>query len=107
MEGFFTRRERILEVLRNSNRPLTVVEIAERLNIKDPKIVKEIYNDLKHVGKTLYRETGGRETLVMIPPQCLNCGYVFKDRSKVKRPSKCPRCRSERISQPSFMILRR
>lgn len=106
MNYFLTRRERILKILRSSNRPLTVAEIAERLGIRDPRLLKEIYEDLKHVGKTLYRETNGRETLVMIPPKCLKCGYIFKERAKIKRPSKCPRCRSERISEPSFIVIR-
>jgi len=107
MSDFLTRREKILEILRSSNRPLTVVEIAERLGIRDTRSLKEIYEDLKHVGKTLYRETSGRETLVMIPSRCLRCGYVFKERTKIKRPSKCPKCKSERVSEPSFMIIRR
>jgi len=106
MSDFLTRRERILEILRSSGEPLTVIEIAERLGVRDPKLFREIYEDLKHVGKTLYRETKGREVLVMIPPKCLNCGYIFKERSRIKRPSRCPRCKSERISQPSFMIVR-
>ena len=106
MSGFLTRRERLLEVLRRAQRPLTVQEIARALGVSDSEAVKAIYEDLKHVGRTLYRESGGREVLVMVPPRCLSCGYVFRDRSRVKRPSRCPRCKSERISQPSFIIVR-
>jgi len=40
----------------------------------------------------------------MVPPTCKTCGYVFKDLDRPKRPSRCPRCRSERISSPLFII---
>lgn len=40
------------------------------------------------------------EVLVVDPPECTQCGFVFK--GKLKRPSRCPRCKSERIHPPRF-----
>ncbi|MEM2810799.1 MAG: transcriptional regulator, partial [Candidatus Korarchaeum sp.] len=43
-------------------------------------------------------------TLLMEPPQCRKCGYIFKDLKKPRKPSKCPKCGSEWISPPRFTI---
>lgn len=32
------------------------------------------------------------------PPRCLACGYAFESRRRLSRPSRCPQCRSERLS---------
>jgi predicted Zn-ribbon and HTH transcriptional regulator len=40
------------------------------------------------------------------PARCTACGFVFGDRAerRLHTPSRCPRCRSERISEPRFRI---
>lgn len=96
-----SRREKIMRVLSETNRPLTVNEIAAAIGIYDPREVKSIYEDLKHIAKTVRRKGG---VLYMESPQCANCGYVFKNLTKPHKPSKCPRCRSERILPPRFTI---
>jgi hypothetical protein len=32
------------------------------------------------------------------------CGFEFKERERAKRPSRCPRCSSERLTKPRFWI---
>jgi len=46
----------------------------------------------------------GNARLCQEPPRCLACAFVFEARSRAKRPSRCPRCSSERLSRPRFWI---
>ena len=96
-----TRRERIIEVLLSSGVPLTVEAIIEAAGL-DMK-PRDVYEELEHIRKTLRRQG---IKLTMVPPECRKCGYVFKDREKLSKPSRCPRCKSERISPPLFYVTR-
>jgi len=98
-----TTREKIIEILRSTNKPLTADELAMVLG--SDLTAKDIYEHLSHVAKTLRSRSKGLEVLVMEPPRCRKCGYVFKDLDKPKKPSKCPRCKSEWISPPRFIIM--
>jgi predicted Zn-ribbon and HTH transcriptional regulator len=98
-----TTRERIVEVLKSANRPLTAEEIANLIG--GDVSPREIYDHLAHIAKTIRARSGGREVLVMEPPQCRKCGYVFKDLEVPKKPSRCPRCKSEWISPPRFLVI--
>lgn len=96
-----SQRERILEILMSSQEPLSVDDIARRLEL-DPRESREIYGHLEHVARTARAKYG--RTLLMEPPQCRKCGYIFKDLKKPRKPSKCPKCGSEWISPPRFTI---
>ena len=41
--------------------------------------------------------------LIIRPARCLSCGYTFNKKS-IKIPSKCPKCKSEWIEEPSFHL---
>lgn len=98
-----TVRERILEILLESDKPLTAEELAVRLGYGVAESSRIAW-DLLHASRTLRRKTNNKLSIVMIPPRCKSCGYIFRDRSKPTKPSKCPRCRSERIDPPAFAI---
>ncbi len=98
--GMESRRERIIRVLMDADEPLDVFQIACILGLS-PREAQSLYEDLRHVARTL--KSRGL-TLLMAPPACKTCGYVFKDLRKPRKPSKCPRCRSERISPPRFTV---
>ncbi len=102
MEG--TIRERILRLLMESRQPLTAREIAVLVGLDPVRGEKEVYEHLRHLAKTLRRRHGGRAVLYMIPPRCRDCGYVFRDLREPRRPSRCPRCRSQRIEPPRFYV---
>ena len=95
-----SRRERIIELLSTTEVPLDVGQIAAALGI-DARNARMLYEDLEHIARSL---KGSGMTLLMVPPTCRACGYVFKDLEKPRRPSRCPRCRSERITTPRFII---
>ncbi|RLE81312.1 MAG: transcriptional regulator [Thermoprotei archaeon] len=96
-----SRREKIIKVLSGTSRPLSVYEIAAAIGIYDPREAKTIYEDLRHIAKTIRRKGG---VLYMDPPRCANCGYIFKNLTKPHKPSKCPKCKAERITPPRFII---
>ena len=104
LDSDLTIRERIVKILESSDSPLTVYDLAVYLGI-DRKQAKSLYSELEHVARSIRRRSRGSKFLAMYPPECRSCGYVFKDLKKIKEPSKCPRCRSERISPPRFAII--
>ncbi|MCS7140327.1 MAG: transcriptional regulator [Candidatus Nezhaarchaeota archaeon] len=104
MNSKLTIREQIMVLLKTTDRPLTANDIALILGLKDVK-PKDIYEHLKHVAKTIKAQSGGKEALVMIPPSCKSCGYTFTGLDRPKKPSKCPNCKSERITPPAFKII--
>lgn len=58
------------------------------------KSEKELYDHLEH----LFRA----KALLIVPAECLHCGYLFSKREKVKKPGKCPQCKGTHIKQPMF-----
>lgn len=93
-------RQKIAKLLEEVEAPLSAEDIAYSVGID----VEEVYAHLPHVAKTIRRSSGGRKSLLMVPPRCRKCGYVFKDLDRPKKPSKCPKCRSEWIEPPRFII---
>lgn len=65
--------------------------------------VRQLEDELRHVERSV-RARGGR--LVVVPPLCLACEFSFRDRESrhLHAPGRCPRCRSERITDPAFRI---
>lgn len=97
-EDMQTRRERITELLEGTEYPVTAEEICERLDIKKRSIV---YEDIDHISKSVKRR--GKELLIR-PASCGKCQFVFKPRKTSKAPSKCPKCKSQWILAPAFLI---
>jgi len=85
-----TRRKDIEDIL--SQNRISLQEIANIFGVE----LKEILEDVEHIKKS--------RKLVMFPAQCKKCGFVFRERSKIKTPSKCPRCKHERIQASLFTI---
>ena len=96
-----TLRKRLLELLASSRKPLTAAEIKALLGLPPETRDSEVYSALEHAAKTA-RAQGLR--VVMIPPRCKRCGYVFRT-ARPRRPSRCPRCRSEQIEPPAFTVI--
>ncbi len=90
-----TIRQEIVRLLRED--PLTQTEIAFELGIRE----SEVHGHLAHIQKSVSKR-GGK--FMMKPPECLRCGFVFRKREKMKRPGRCPLCKSRSISEPLFSI---
>lgn len=88
-----TRREEIIEIL--SKEKISAQQLANVFQVE----MFEILEDLRHIKYSIKPKK-----LVMNPAECKKCGFVFKERSRVKKPSKCPKCKSEWIMAPLFKI---
>ncbi len=64
---------------------------------------KEIFSHIEHAAKSV----SGQFKLEIEPATCLKCGFSFKKRSKLHKPSKCPQCREQHISSPRYMLVLR
>ncbi|MFQ5833209.1 MAG: transcriptional regulator [Candidatus Thorarchaeota archaeon] len=93
-----TRRETISGLLEETKIPMTAQEICNILGIKNRALV---YEDIEHISLSV-RNRG--KQLMIQPASCGKCGYVFTERRKIKKPSKCPKCRSQWILQPAYLI---
>lgn len=97
VESSSTVRERIAHALRAGE--LTAREISVRASVQE----RDVADHLRHLERSL---THGGEQLHTSAPHCIKCGFEFTQRERHSRPSRCPRCKSERISPPSFKIQR-
>src|SRR5215470_12454818 len=77
--------------------PLTAHELSARVGVGE----KEVADHLEHLARSLRH---GEDRLLVEPARCLACGFVFKDRTRLARPSKCPACRSQRITPARFHV---
>lgn len=89
-----TTRQRITDRLRSG--AATPSTLATEFEITAADAVDHVY----HVSESV---DGTGEHLVVAPPTCRDCGFdAFDD--LVNRPSRCPECKSESISEPQFRI---
>ena len=65
--------------------PISAQEIANQYKTT----LADILEDIDHIRIS--------NKIKIDPAVCLVCGFVFKERSKIKTPSKCPGCRGERV----------
>ncbi len=93
-----TRRKSIAELLEKSEHPMTAQDICVILDVESRSIV---YEDIGHIAKSVRHS--GKELLIR-PASCGKCGYVFSTRRVASRPSKCPKCRSQWILLPGYLI---
>ncbi len=73
-------------------------QLAELVGVPE----RQVEDHLTHITKSVARDRTRR--FVLEPSRCRNCGFVFRDRTRLTRPSRCPRCRSEAISPPRYGI---
>lgn len=85
-----TRRQTLRDLLAREERSFETL----RQELQLPVHVLE--EDLHHLERSLRR---GAERLRVTEPRCLACGFVFRNRApkRFSTPSRCPRCRSERV----------
>jgi transcriptional regulator len=77
--------------------PKGLDELSRELGVSE----KELPDALEKLKKSL-SHTG--EKLQQTPPHCVACGFEFEARARARRPSRCPRCSSERLTKPRFWI---
>ena len=90
-----TIRKQMIELL--DKKETGVRDISQTLRIRE----KEVYAHLSHIARSVAAQ---RKKLIIIPAECLVCGYVFENRKRYTRPSRCPHCKSEHIQNPMYKI---
>jgi predicted Zn-ribbon and HTH transcriptional regulator len=92
-----TTRQRLTRWLREADYDFEALRLALELP------ARELAAELRHVERSA-RRSG--ERLRVEPPRCRECGFDFPGRAErhLHPPSRCPRCRSQRIAPPRFRL---
>jgi transcriptional regulator len=91
-----TPRQRILELLIGTR--LSSFQLAQLVGIPE----RHVEEHLSHIVKSVGRDQSRR--FLLEPSTCRDCGFVFRERIRLTRPSRCPHCRSESITAPRYGI---
>lgn len=97
MQDRLTRRQEIIYIL--GSRQLTLRQLSDEFLATEEEIAEEL--------RELKESIRPQRRLEQTTPVCHDCGFVFKnrfDRNKVRRPSRCPKCKSEGIEPPRYYI---
>ncbi|SDQ32551.1 transcriptional regulator [Natronobacterium texcoconense] len=89
-----TTRQRLADALRAE--PATPSELANQLDLTPHAVVGHV----EHVSRSV---DGTDEQLLVAPPTCRDCGFDDFD-DLVNLPSRCPSCKSESVTEPTFTI---
>lgn len=63
---------------------------------------KVVPDHLEHLEKSA---ASAGERFEVEPAGCAKCDYVFDDRDRMTKPSRCPACKGQRIEPPRFRIV--
>lgn len=85
-----TLRQALLEALRGP--PATARDLSQVVRISE----RDVLDHLEHLAESV--------DLVVEPAECKACGFVFEGRTRMKKPSRCPECKSERVAPPRFCL---
>lgn len=91
-----TIRQRIIEMLEIAE--YDVREISQQIGIRE----KEVCDHLPHIARSV---AARKRKMSMTPAICIDCGFTYNDRKKFTRPSRCPKCKGQRISQARYGII--
>lgn len=94
-EGVGTIRQDIIVLL--GEEELNAIGISQRFSIRE----KDVYDHLMHINKSAKSQG---KVLRVTPYKCLTCGYVFKGRTQLKRPGRCPSCKECHIRMATYFI---
>jgi len=92
-----TTLPRALRAALKGSTPRGLDELSRELGVSE----KELPDAMEKLRRTLERSG---ERLQVEPSRCLACHFELQARARAKRPSRCPRCSSERLTRPRFWI---
>jgi predicted Zn-ribbon and HTH transcriptional regulator len=93
-EASRTTRQRIADRLRAE--PMAASALARAFEIRTDAALDHV----EHISQSLDPTD---EQLLVAPPVCEECGFEDFD-DLVNRPGRCPECKSEAVSEPTFTI---
>mgnify|MGYP000981633061 FL=1 len=89
-----TRREEMIELIKKDS--WTLLSLARFFSVP----LKTIGNDIEHIEKSLSKDFKIKVSAAI----CESCEFIFK-KDKLKKPSRCPKCKSEYIGEPSIQLI--
>ncbi|NIS59472.1 MAG: transcriptional regulator [Proteobacteria bacterium] len=90
-----TIRKRMIILLNKEE--MSARDLSQAMGIRE----KEVYEHLSHIARSVAAQ---RKKLNIRPFRCLGCGYVFQDRKRFTRPSRCPRCKRSHIQEATYRV---
>jgi len=90
-----TCRTAITSGLRSLGRSASAKELSVMVGLSE----KEVLDHLAHIRRSSRPK---EQSLTVTPAVCKVCGFVFKKRERLTRPTRCPMCKGERIAEPLF-----
>ncbi|MBF0451580.1 MAG: transcriptional regulator [Candidatus Magnetomorum sp.] len=90
-----TKRQEIIKLLFQAD--FNARELSKAVGIRE----KEVYDHLPHIEKSAKNK---KETFKVTPAHCMSCDYIFKNRQRMTRPSRCPVCKNQRVEPARFQI---
>jgi predicted Zn-ribbon and HTH transcriptional regulator len=91
-----TIRQQIVDLL--SEQEMNARDLSQSLSIME----KEVYSHLEHIDRTIARQ---KKKLLVVPFECLSCGFKFDARKKWSKPGRCPVCKKGHIRQALYRIV--
>lgn len=79
--------------------PMTVNEIARAVEQSGKDVEDDLQHLLQSIKHTEYRA-------VIEPATCKKCGFEFGP-DKLRKPSKCPKCKATWLTEPRVSLARR
>jgi transcriptional regulator len=76
--------------------PMSIMDIARVLEMPP----RDVEQDIKHLLKSLKRSN---YRLIVTPARCKKCAFTFQ-KTKLRKPAKCPACHATWIRQPQIRI---
>jgi len=80
--------------------PVSARELGARLGMREKEVIS-------HLEQVALGARARGERLQIEPPVCEKCAFIFEDRERLTRPSRCPGCKGERIHAPLFSLVAR
>ena len=94
-----TKRQKLISFLVIQNDTLDLRQIMREMEYSSKRA---LLNDIMSISKTLGNMG---KYLIFDPPSCIACGFVFQIKgTNLKIPSKCPKCKQQRISWPLIKV---
>ena len=95
-----TKRQKLIKILKTEVSGW--LDLKPLINELEYNNKKTLIHDIESISKTLRSE--GIQLLIK-SASCIACGFVFGlKRGALKIPSKCPKCKQQRINWPSISL---
>jgi len=80
-----------------SKNDMSAKELSQELGIRE----KDVFDHISHIARSAKAQD---KKLIILPSQCLSCGYVFEGRKRYTPPGRCPYCKKSHLRDPTFKI---